>query len=66
VRRAPRTHSISWRRLRRLGNRIDGREEEMRDGVWRAAGVSGVSDHAAGDPVEGQAEAAYLIYERRV
>jgi hypothetical protein len=38
----------------------------MRDGVWRGAGVSGVSDHAAGDPVEGQAEAAYLMYERRV
>ena len=38
-----------------FGNRIDGREEEMRDVVWRAGAgvVSGMSDQAAGDPVEG-------------
>jgi hypothetical protein len=51
-----------------FGNRIDGREEEMRDVVWRA-----VLEWYRECPIKppeiqwrAQAEAAYLIYERRV
>jgi hypothetical protein len=51
-----------------FGNRIDGREEEMRDVVWRA-----VLEWYRECPIKppeiewkGRAEAAYLIYERKV
>jgi hypothetical protein len=51
-----------------FGNRIDGREEEMRDVVWRA--VLEWYRECPIKPAEiewkARAEAAYLIYERRV
>jgi hypothetical protein len=51
-----------------FGNRIDGREEEMRDVIWRAV-LEWYRDCPIKPPEiqwKAQAEAAYLIYERRV